>query len=222
MTHISSIWSSSDEETSLKTNPNTSSCIYQSFMTVKRFFEPELQLPASSPDASPSNVNIVPSIASYSSDSSQNSCTNNDVVTSNNTLLSLKTNRNEIGPHIPPAQAQVSSTATTIEERKIYQGMNINPTEAHLYAQYIRQGKRIPRRGEVGITSQEIAYLESLGYVMSGSRHKKMNAVRQRIESKVYSAEDKRALAIFNLEENIKKEKNIINSFKTLMNQKPK
>jgi hypothetical protein len=100
--------------------------------------------------------------------------------------------------------------------------MNINPTEAHLYAQYIRQGKRIPRRGEVGITSQEIAYLESLGYVMSGSRHKKMNAVRQRIESKVYSAEDKRALAIFNLEENIKKEKNIINSFKTLMNQKPK
>lgn len=210
MTHISSIWSSSDDETSSK--PNTS--IYESFITVKHFFEPELQLPPQAPPPS-STTNIIPSpVLSYSSDSSQNSYTNN-----NNTLLSLKTNRNEIGPHIPPPS---SSTTTTIEERKIYQGMNINPTEAHLYAQYIRQGKRIPRRGEVGITSQEIAYLESLGYVMSGSRHKKMNAVRQRIESKVYSAEDKRALAIFNLEENIKKEKNIINSFKTLMNQKPK
>lgn len=213
MTHISSIWSSSDDETSSK--PNTS--IYESFITVKHFFEPELQLP---PQAHPptSTTNIIPSsVLSYSSDSSQNSYTNTN--NNNNTLLSLKTNRNEIGPHIPPPS---SSTTTTIEERKIYQGMNINPTEAHLYAQYIRQGKRIPRRGEVGITSQEIAYLESLGYVMSGSRHKKMNAVRQRIESKVYSAEDKRALAIFNLEENIKKEKNIINSFKTLMNQKPK
>ena len=211
MTHISSIWSSSDDETSSK--PNTS--IYESFITVKHFFEPELQLPPQAPPPSSSTTNIIPSpVLSYSSDSSQNSYTNTN---NNNTLLSLKTNRNEIGPHIPP-----SSTTTTIEERKIYQGMNINPTEAHLYAQYIRQGKRIPRRGEVGITSQEIAYLESLGYVMSGSRHKKMNAVRQRIESKVYSAEDKRALAIFNLEENIKKEKNIINSFKTLMNQKPK
>ena len=211
MTHISSIWSSSDDETSSK--PNTS--IYESFITVKHFFEPELQLPPQAPPPS-SSTNIIPSpVLSYSSDSSQNSYTNTN---NNNTLLSLKTNRNEIGPHIPPS----SSTTTTIEERKIYQGMNINPTEAHLYAQYIRQGKRIPRRGEVGITSQEIAYLESLGYVMSGSRHKKMNAVRQRIESKVYSAEDKRALAIFNLEENIKKEKNIINSFKTLMNQKPK
>ena len=212
MTHISSIWSSSDDETSSK--PNTS--IYESFITVKHFFEPELQLPPQAPPPSSSTTNIIPSpVLSYSSDSSQNSYTNTN---NNNTLLSLKTNRNEIGPHIPPS----SSTTTTIEERKIYQGMNINPTEAHLYAQYIRQGKRIPRRGEVGITSQEIAYLESLGYVMSGSRHKKMNAVRQRIESKVYSAEDKRALAIFNLEENIKKEKNIINSFKTLMNQKPK
>ena len=215
MTHnISSIWSSSDDETPSKPN-NTS--IYESFITVKHFFEPELQLPPQAPPPSSSTTNIIPSpVLSYSSDSSQNSYTN---INNNNTLLSLKTNRNEIGPHIPPPS---SSTTTTIEERKIYQGMNINPTEAHLYAQYIRQGKRIPRRGEVGITSQEIAYLESLGYVMSGSRHKKMNAVRQRIESKVYSAEDKRALAIFNLEENIKKEKNIINSFKTLMNQKPK
>jgi hypothetical protein len=222
MTHISSIWSSSDDETS--SQPPTS--IYQSFITVKHFFEPELQLPPQVPPPSSSpNPNTIPSpVLSSSSDSSQNSYTNNintlTTTTNNNntTLLSLKTNRNEIGPHIPPS----TSTTTTIEERKIYQGMNINPTEAHLYAQYIRQGKRIPRRGEVGITSQEIAYLESLGYVMSGSRHKKMNAVRQRIESKVYSAEDKRALAIFNLEENIKKEKNIINSFKTLMNQKPK
>ena len=35
-------------------------------------------------------------------------------------------------------------------------------------------------------------------YVMSGSRHKKMNAIRIRKENQVYSAEEKRALALFN------------------------
>jgi hypothetical protein len=36
---------------------------------------------------------------------------------------------------------------------------------------------------------------------MSGSRNRKMNAVRLRKEGQVYSAEDKRALAILNFEE---------------------
>lgn len=38
-------------------------------------------------------------------------------------------------------------------------------------AAYIAEGKRIPRRGEIGLTSDEIASYESVGYVMSGSRY---------------------------------------------------
>ena len=37
-------------------------------------------------------------------------------------------------------------------------------------AAYIAEGKRIPRRGEIGLTPDEITGYEDLGYVMSGSR----------------------------------------------------
>lgn len=43
--------------------------------------------------------------------------------------------------------------------------------EADALASYVRDGQRIPRRGEIGITSNKIAEFESLGYVMSGSRY---------------------------------------------------
>lgn len=38
-------------------------------------------------------------------------------------------------------------------------------------AEYVKAGKRIPRRGEIGLTSDEIASYEKSGYVMSGSRY---------------------------------------------------
>jgi len=37
-------------------------------------------------------------------------------------------------------------------------------------AAYIAEGKRIPRRGEIGLTPDEIVAYEKTGYVMSGSR----------------------------------------------------
>ena len=37
-------------------------------------------------------------------------------------------------------------------------------------AEYVKMGKRIPRRGEIGLTSSEIESFEDAGYVMSGSR----------------------------------------------------
>jgi len=37
-------------------------------------------------------------------------------------------------------------------------------------AAYIAEGKRIPRRGEIGLTSDQIEAYEKIGYVMSGSR----------------------------------------------------
>ena len=55
--------------------------------------------------------------------------------------------------------------------------------EGAAMAAYVQSGKRIPRRGEVGLRADEIERFESLGYVMSGSRHNRMNAIRIRKEN---------------------------------------
>ena len=55
-------------------------------------------------------------------------------------------------------------------------------------AAYVASGQRIPRRGEVGLQAEEIAKFETIGYVMSGSRHNRMNAVRVRKENQVPTA----------------------------------
>nr|CAD1825924.1 unnamed protein product [Ananas comosus var. bracteatus] len=79
-------------------------------------------------------------------------------------------------------------------EGHISYGGALRPGEGDAIAQYVQQGKRIPRRGEVGLSAEEIQKFEGLGYVMSGSRHQRMNAIRIRKENQVYSAEDKRVL----------------------------
>ena len=45
------------------------------------------------------------------------------------------------------------------------------PGEGAAMAAYIAEGKRIPRRGEIGLTSDEIKDFEETGFVMSGSRY---------------------------------------------------
>ena len=65
------------------------------------------------------------------------------------------------------------------------------PGEGEAMAGYVQAGKRIPRRGEIGLTSYEIEEFEDAGYVMSGSRHRRMEAVRIRKENQIYSADDK-------------------------------
>ncbi|KAG5181422.1 ras-induced vulval development antagonist-domain-containing protein [Tribonema minus] len=76
---------------------------------------------------------------------------------------------------------------------------------------------RIPRRGEVGWTGTEIEQLETVGYVMSGSRHKRMNAIRIRKENQVYTAEEKRALALITFEERQQKENKILGEFRSML-----
>ena len=49
-------------------------------------------------------------------------------------------------------------------------GHALLPGEGAAMAAYVTEGKRIPRRGEIGLTSDEIETFESVGYVMSGSR----------------------------------------------------
>ncbi|PVD18726.1 hypothetical protein C0Q70_21277 [Pomacea canaliculata] len=84
----------------------------------------------------------------------------------------------------------VESTA----EKPLDYGKALLPGEGAAMAAYIAEGKRIPRRGEIGLTSDEIQAFEQVGYVMSGSRHRRMEAVRLRKEGQIYTAAEKRAL----------------------------
>lgn len=102
-------------------------------------------------------------------------------------------------------------------EGHISYGGALRPGEGDAIAQYVQQGKRIPRRGEVGLSADEIQKFEGLGYVMSGSRHQRMNAIRIRKENQVYSAEDKRALAMFNYEEKAKREHKVMADLQRLV-----
>lgn len=119
----------------------------------------------------------------------------------------------------------------------------MRPGEGSAIAAFVQSGKRIPRRGEIGLTSDQIQSYEDAGYVMSGSRcvycnlffamnrtstnahnvvwvfdrHHRMNAIRIRKENQVISAEEKRALLLFNQEEKAKKESKIIGDFREML-----
>ncbi|BES92026.1 Ras-induced vulval development antagonist [Nesidiocoris tenuis] len=99
-------------------------------------------------------------------------------------------------------------------------GKALLPGEGAAMAAYVAEGKRIPRRGEIGLTSDQIAQYESVGYVMSGSRHRRMEAVRLRKENQIYSADEKRALAMFSKEERQKRENRILTQFKEMVSSK--
>jgi len=99
-------------------------------------------------------------------------------------------------------------------------GSNLLSGEGDAIARFIKENKRIPRRGEIGMTSEEIAKFEGQGWVMSGVRHKKMNAVRLKKESQIYSIEEKRALAMANIEEKINKENKVIADFREILHNK--
>ncbi|XP_075826197.1 NKAP-like protein [Microtus pennsylvanicus] len=120
-----------------------------------------------------------------------------------------------IGPKAPVIH-------TSQDERPLNYGHALLPGEGAAMAEYVKAGKRIPRRGEIGLTSEEIASFEGSGYVMSGSRHRRMEAVRLRKENQIYSADEKRALASFNQEERRKRENKILASFREMVYRKTK
>ncbi|XP_026345347.2 NKAP-like protein [Ursus arctos] len=120
-----------------------------------------------------------------------------------------------IGPEAPIIH-------TSQDEKPLNYGHALLPGEGAAMAEYVKAGKRIPRRGEIGLTSEEIASFECSGYVMSGSRHRRMEAVRLRKENQIYSADEKRALASFNQEERRKRENKILASFREMVYRKTK
>ncbi|GMF17688.1 unnamed protein product [Phytophthora lilii] len=119
----------------------------------------------------------------------------------------------EIGPKPLPAAEETAASSLNY-------GKALLPGEGAAIAQFVQKNMRIPRRGEVGWNGEEIENLENLGYVMSGSRHKRMNAVRIRKENQVYTAEEKRALALINFEEKQQRENAIMNDFKEMLTER--
>uniref|UniRef100_A0A8C5KEN0 NF-kappa-B-activating protein C-terminal domain-containing protein n=1 Tax=Jaculus jaculus TaxID=51337 RepID=A0A8C5KEN0_JACJA len=106
-----------------------------------------------------------------------------------------------------PARPQGLIGPEAQDEKPLHYGHALLPT-----------GKHILRRREIGQTNAEIASFEGSGYVMSGSRHRRMEAVRLRKENQIYS----RALASFNQEERRKRESKILASFREMVYRRTK
>lgn len=119
-----------------------------------------------------------------------------------------------------PAPAAQQDMINSISQSKGSYGGALLPGEGDAMAEYVKQGIRIPRRGEVGISADQIENLEDLGYVMSGSRHRRMNAVRIRKENQVYSAEEKRALAMYNFEEKANRESMLVGELRDMLEKR--
>ncbi|KAF9260118.1 DUF926-domain-containing protein [Marasmius fiardii PR-910] len=121
----------------------------------------------------------------------------------------------EVGPRPAPR-----ANAKKVDERS-YGGALLRG-EGSAMAAFLQDGNtdaRIPRRGEIGLTSDQIADYESVGYVMSGSRHRRMNAVRMRKENQVISAEEKRGILKLQKEERERREAILREEFQELVKE---
>ena len=116
-----------------------------------------------------------------------------------------------IGPPPPPAAIGPDDA--------VKHGSHLLAGEGEAMGAFVRDGQRIPRRGEIGLKTEQIERFEQLGYVMSGNRHARMNAVRMRKEAQVYSAEEKAALAALNKEERLAKEQRVLDDMRALVAQ---
>ncbi|XP_075040406.1 NF-kappa-B-activating protein isoform X2 [Mixophyes fleayi] len=157
-------------------------------------------------------------IRKESSDSSSEDSDDEDMKDDDNWVERTKANIDDVdfvGPEAP-------ITHLSQDDKPLNYGHALLPGEGAAMAEYVKAGKRIPRRGEIGLTSDEIASFEKSGYVMSGSRHRRMEAVRLRKENQIYSADEKRALASFNQEERHKRENKILSSFREMVYRKTK
>merc|ERR1712118_128797 len=119
-----------------------------------------------------------------------------------------------------PAPAHQQDMINNMSQSKGSYGGALLPGEGDAMAEYVKSGLRIPRRGEVGISADQIEGLEGLGYVMSGSRHRRMNAVRIRKENQVYSAEEQRALALYKFEEKANFETQLVQDLRDMLTKK--
>lgn len=134
--------------------------------------------------------------------------------------VDVSDDEDNVGPQPAPV---VDVSSKKVDERE-YGGALLRG-EGSAMAAFLLEGgtdARIPRRGEIGLTSDQIASFESVGYVMSGSRHRRMNAVRMRKENQVISAEEKRGILKLQKEERERREAILRDEFRELVEEKLK
>ncbi|MES1913546.1 MAG: hypothetical protein MHM6MM_005735 [Cercozoa sp. M6MM] len=113
------------------------------------------------------------------------------------------------GPAVPEyaiADALAESNPRVKTEKTDYGG-DLLRGEGEATAAFLQKGERVPRRGEIGLSSKQIEVFEHMGYVMSGSRHKRMNAVRIRKEAQIFAAEEEKTLKTMRQQQRIEKER---------------
>ena len=128
----------------------------------------------------------------------------------------------DVGPALPSRSSTAGSSSSLDNFTggvAAHHGDNMLAGEGAAIASYVQRNLRIPRRGEVGWTGKEIANLEDQGYVMSGSRHSKMNAVRLRKENQVYTSEEKRALVLLQAQQQQERSEQVTNEFKQMVEE---
>ncbi|KAI6000588.1 ras-induced vulval development antagonist-domain-containing protein [Pisolithus albus] len=132
------------------------------------------------------------------------------------------TNDDDSDEEVGPQPLIKVNTTKKVDERAY--GSALLRGEGSAMAAFLQESTdtRIPRRGEIGLTSDEIAAFEAVGYVMSGSRHKRMNAVRMRKENQVISAEEKRGILKLQKEERARREAILREEFSELVQEKLK
>lgn len=133
-----------------------------------------------------------------------------------------KANEADSDEEVGPKPITQPSTTKRLNERD-YGGALLRG-EGTAMAAFLQEdpNMRIPRRGEIGLTSDQIAKYEESGYVMSGSRHKRMNAVRMRKENQVISAEEKRGILKLQKEERERREAILREEFSEIVQEKLK
>lgn len=136
--------------------------------------------------------------------------------TSNAELKPIQSSSRKIGPQLPPQVSEGDSTSHETLNAREYGGALL-PGEGSAMANFVQEGKRIPRRGEIGLSSDQIEAYEKAGFVMSGSRHNRMNAVRMRKENQIYTAEEQRSMLKLIAEEKQKKEAALVEQFKEMV-----
>ncbi|CAB3407326.1 unnamed protein product [Caenorhabditis bovis] len=124
------------------------------------------------------------------------------------------------GPIIPEHIKSRNEIQNRIDDTNISYGKDLLRGEGAGMAAYVARGERIPRRGEIGLSSNEIQQFEKWGYVMSGSRHKAMEATRLRKENQILTAEEKRLLSGVSMEAKKKKEEAVLEQFRSLIKNK--
>ena len=120
-----------------------------------------------------------------------------------------------VGPH-PMSD---HDNARALDERAY--GKQLLPGEGAAMASYVQSGKRIPRRGEIGLNADQIEAFERAGFVMSGSRHGRMDAVRTRKEHQVISAEQRQSQLSQKRLDRARKEAEIIHQFRDMVDTMP-